>query len=83
MNNDQDWRTEYYKGMNVYVSAIPKDDSHRVWDYTIRISDPGTDSSAESELFAQSGDDDDYASEEAAVEAGFVKGYAMVDDLVK
>jgi hypothetical protein len=49
----------------------------------VRISQPGEDSSSESELTAESGDDADYPSKEEAVQAGFAKGYAMVDELLK
>lgn len=83
MANQQDWRTELYKGMEVHVSALPRDAFRSRWDYTIRITQPGDDASAESELTAQSGDDDDYPSEQAAVQAAFAKGYAMVDALLK
>jgi len=78
---EQDWRTEYYKGMEVHVSALPRDESESSWDYTVRISQPGEDSSSESELSAEAGDDRVYPTEEEAVRAGFVKGYAMVDAL--
>ncbi|RJG06089.1 hypothetical protein D3870_08790 [Noviherbaspirillum cavernae] len=79
---EQDWRTELYKGMEVHVTALPRDDANSVWDYSVRISQPGDDAGSESELSAQSGDDADYPSEEEAVQAGFVKGYAMVDRLL-
>jgi hypothetical protein len=81
MAYEQDWRTESYKGMDVHVSALPRDDSHSLWDYTVRVTQPGEDSGAESELTAESGDDGDYATEEAAVEAAFIKGYSLVDQL--
>jgi hypothetical protein len=80
MTVSQSWRTEQYKGLEVHVTALPHLDTKQ-WDYTVRITDPGTDSSALSELVADSGDDDDFPTEEAAVQAGFVKGYAMVDRL--
>lgn len=83
MANEQDWRTESYKGMEVHVSALPHDPSRSSWDYTIRITQPGDDSSAQSELTAESGDDADYPSEEAAVQAAFAKAYSMVDQLLK
>jgi hypothetical protein len=83
MANQQDWRTESYKGMDVHVTALPHDGASAKWDYTVRISQPGEDSSSESELAAESGDDADYASKEEAVQAGFAKGYAMVDALLK
>jgi hypothetical protein len=78
---EQDWRTEFYKGMDVHVCALPRDASHSAWDYTIRITQPGDDSGSASELTAQSGDDADYPSKKAALEAGFLKGYSMVDAL--
>jgi hypothetical protein len=83
MAYEQDWRTESYKGMDVHVSALPRNDSHSSWDYTVRVTQPGDDSGTESELTAESGDDADYSSEEAAVEAAFVKGYSLVDELLK
>ncbi|MEN3293039.1 MAG: hypothetical protein V7642_2292 [Burkholderiales bacterium] len=83
MADQQDWRTESYKGMDVHVTALPHDPSGSRWDYTVRISQPGEDSSSESELTAESGDDADYPSKEEAVQAGFAKGYAMVDELLK
>ena len=79
MERNQDWHTEAYKGMEVHVTALARDGSPSSWDYTVRVTQPGEDSSAESELTAESGDDTDYPSEDAAVEAGFVKGYSMVD----
>jgi hypothetical protein len=79
MEQKQDWHTEAYKGMEVHVTALPRDDEGSAWDFTVRVTQPGDDSTAEAELTAESGDDADYASEEDAVEAGFVKGYSMVD----
>lgn len=81
--NEQDWHTEEYKGMEVHVSALARDDAHSSWDFTVRVTQPGEDASSESELAAESGDDADYPTAEAALEAGFVKGYAMVDALLK
>lgn len=83
MEPKQDWQTEEYKGMEVHVTALARNDARSSWDYTVRVTQPGEDSSAESELAASSGDDADYASEEKAVEAGFVRGYAMVDALFR
>ena len=77
----QDWQTEVYQGVDVHVSALPHVDKPGQWDYTVRVSEPGVDSSAESELAAESGDDADYATRAEAVEAGFVKGYSLVDAL--
>lgn len=79
MQQDQDWHTEAYKGMEVHVTALPKDGRGKAWDYTVRVTQPGDDSSSEGELAAESGDDSDFPSEEAAVEAGFMRGYSMVD----
>lgn len=79
MEQHQDWHTEAYKGMEVHVTALARDASCTCWDYTVRVTQPGEDSSSESELTAESGDDADYGSEDAAVEAGFVKGYSMID----
>lgn len=83
MNQRQDWHTEFYKGMEVHVTAIPREDALHRWDYTVRVAQPGDDSTSESELVAESGDEHDYPSEKAAIEAGFAKGYAMVDHLVE
>lgn len=81
MEQEQNWHTEAYKGMEVHVTALARDDGHSSWDFTVRIAQPGEDAGSESELTAESGDDRPYPSEEDAVEAGFVKGYAMVDAL--
>jgi hypothetical protein len=83
MTNEQDWQTESYKGLDVHVTALPHDPSRSSWDYTIRIAQPGDDSSSESELTAESGDDADYPNKEAAVQAAFAKAYSMVDELLK
>lgn len=82
MDYRQDWHTESYKGMEVHVTALARDDSLSSWDYTVRVAQPGEDAGSASELTAQSGDDDDYPSPESAVEAGFLKGYLMVDELL-
>lgn len=79
MERNQDWHTEAYKGMEVHVTALARDESLTSWDYTVRVTQPGDDSTSESELTTASGDDADFPSEDAAVEAGFVKGYSMVD----
>jgi hypothetical protein len=81
MEPKQDWHTEAYKGMEVHVTALVRDDEPSAWDFTVRVTQPGEDSTSESELTAESGDDADYPSEEEALEAGFVKGYSMVDAL--
>lgn len=80
MTASQSWRTEQYKGLDVHVTALPHGATKK-WDFTVRITDPGADSSALSALAAGSGDDDDFPNEEAAVQAGFVRGYALVDEL--
>lgn len=82
VTNEQNWHTEMYRGMEVHVSPLPHAGSPGVWDYTVRIAQPGEDASYASELSARSGDDQDYPNEEAAVEAGFAKGYAMVDEML-
>ena len=82
MTFEQNWRTEYYRGMDVHVSALPRNARHTSWDYTVRVTQPGEDAGSESELTAQSGDDADFSLEEAAVEAAFLKGYSMVDSLL-
>lgn len=81
MEPNQNWHTEAYKGMEVHVTALLRDGPTSSWDYTVRVTQPGDDAASESELTAESGDNADYASEEEAVEAGFVKGYTMVDAL--
>ena len=81
MENQEKWSTEMYKGMEVHVTALQKENAGQQWDYTVRISEPGVDASAESELAAESGDDADYASSAAALAAGFAKGYALVDQI--
>lgn len=81
MEPKQDWHTEAYKGMEVHVTALARDASQASWVYTVRVAQPGEDAGSESELTAESGDPTGYLSEEDAVEAGFVRGYAMVDAL--
>lgn len=83
MAYEQDWNTEEYKGFEVHVSALPRNDAGTSWDFAVRVSQPGDDAASESELSAQSGDDADYPTEETALEAGFLKGYAMVDAMLK
>jgi hypothetical protein len=80
MTVSQNWRTEQYKGLEVHVTALPHRDKQK-WDYTVRITDPGVDASSISALAAGSGDDADFFTEEAAVQAGFEQGYALVDRL--
>jgi len=81
MEQRQDWHTEAYKGLEVHVTALPHGEAASSWDFTVRVTQPGDDASSESELTAASGDEGDYPSEEAAVEAGFRKGYELVDAL--
>ena len=83
MAEQQSWTTELYKGLEVHVTALKKNasTSEKSWDYTIRICEPGVDATAESDLLTAAGDDGDYESAEAAVAAGFQKGYALVDEL--
>jgi len=83
MAQEQHWQTEAYKGFDVHVTALPHDASGTLWDYSVRVAHPGDDASSESEITAQSGDDADYPTDTAAVEAGFIKGYTMVDELFK
>jgi len=82
MSYEQSWRTEYYRGMDVNVSALPRNARHTSWDYTVRVTQPGEDAGSESELTAQCGDDANFDSEDAAIQAAFLKGYAMVDNLL-
>lgn len=82
MANTQDWHTEEYRGIEVHVSPLPRDDSRTSWDYTIRIAERGEDASSASELSASSGDDRNFPSADAAVEAGFKKAYEMVDAML-
>jgi hypothetical protein len=83
MAYEQDWQTDLYKGMEVHVSALARDDTRKSWDFSVRIAQPGEDASSESELAAESGDDANYPSKSAAITAGFARGYAMVDALLK
>jgi hypothetical protein len=83
MAYEQDWQTDLYKGMAVHVSALARDNARSAWDYSVRIAQPGEDASSESELAAESGDDRDYPTKAAAIAAGFARGYAMVDTLLK
>ncbi len=83
METQQDWHTESYKGMEVHVLPIAHSAVDSRWDYTVRVVYPGDDPSSDSEIIAKSGDDSDFATREAAVEAGFIKGYALVDEATK
>ena len=81
MAYEQDWNTDIYRGMEVHVTALERADG-KGWDFSVRIAQPGEDASAEGELTDQSGDDGDYPSMQAAIEAGFRRAYAMVDELL-
>jgi hypothetical protein len=82
MGEQEAWRTEEYKGMEVHVSALRGDASELHWHYAVRIAQPGEDAGSASELTAQSADSEaGFPSEEAAIDAGFLRGYAMVDAL--
>lgn len=81
MEKQQNWSTELYKGLEVHVTTLQKEDAKQQWDYTVRICEPGVDATAASELLAKSGDDADYISANEALAAGFAKGYAMVNEL--
>ena len=83
MASEQDWQTEIYKDMEIYVTALSHEGSHSLWDYTVRLAWPGEDPSSESEVIGKSGDDGDFPTREAAIEAGFLKGHALVDNLSK
>ncbi|TFW03380.1 hypothetical protein E4K72_12565 [Oxalobacteraceae bacterium OM1] len=78
----QDWQTDFYKGMEVHVTALPHANDPQRWDYSVRIAQPAEDAGTASDLTASAGDDADYPTPEAAVAAGFEKGYAMVDRLL-
>lgn len=80
MSNEQDWHTEVYKGFEVHVTPLTRADGR--WDFSVRIAQPGEDAGSASELSASAGDDADYPDAKAALEAGFDKGYAMVDTLL-
>jgi len=82
MANQQDWHTEEYRGIEVHVSPLARGGDQASWDYTIRIAERGEDAGSASELSAASGDDGDFPSAEAAVEAGFKKAYEMVDAML-
>lgn len=81
MTDQQKWQTESYKGFDVHVAALSHETPDRLWDYAVRVAYPGDDATADSEITARSGDDEDFESAQAAVEAGFVKGYTLVDEL--
>lgn len=83
MEKQENWSTELYKGMEVHVTTLQKEEGGHLWDYTVRVCEPGVDASTESELAAESGDDADYASRDEALAAGFIRGYAMVDEIRK
>lgn len=81
MTYEQDWQTDVYKGAEVHVTALERGNG-KGWDFSVRIAQPGEDAGAAGELMEQAGDDGDYPSAQAAIEAGFRKGYAMVDALL-
>lgn len=81
MEEQENWSTELYKGMEVHVTTLKKRKMKNQWDYTVRICEPGVDATADSELIVKSGDDTDYASPDKALAAGFKKGYALVDEI--
>ena len=83
MASEQDWQTELYKDMEIYVTALPHKGAHALWDYAVRIAWPGEDPSSDSEVIGKSGDDADFSSREAATQAGFIRGHALVDSLSK
>ncbi|RQO36135.1 hypothetical protein DBR37_07340 [Herminiimonas sp. KBW02] len=83
MEKQQNWSTELYQGLDVHVTTLQKEAPPQLWDYTVRVCEPGLDASAESELAAESGDDADYASAAEALAAGFSRGYALVDRIRK
>ncbi len=83
MEKQQNWSTELYQGLEVHVTAMQKEEPPQLWDYTVRICEPGLDASAESELAAESGDDADYANANEALAAGFSRGYELVDQIRK
>jgi hypothetical protein len=83
MSYEQDWQTDLYKGMAVHVSALARNDARSSWDYSVRIAQPGEDATSQSDLAAESGDDTDYPTKAAAITAGFARGYAIVDELLK
>lgn len=78
----QDWQTDFYKGMDVHVTALPHENKRARWDFSVRIAQPGEDAGSASELAASAGDEADYATPEEAISAGFAKGYSMVDALL-
>jgi hypothetical protein len=86
MQDRQDWQTENYKGMEVHVCAVRHgndgNDGDR-WDFEVRVAQPGEDAAYESELTAETGEGAALPSREKAIEAGFAKGYALVDKLVQ
>lgn len=81
MDKQQEWSTEIYKDMEVHVTTLAKQNKPGFWDYTVRVCEPGVDAGSASELVTGSGDDDDFSSSDAALEAGFKKGYTLVDKL--
>jgi hypothetical protein len=85
MAQQQDWHTEEYRGIEVHVSPFPRSNDNKSWDYSVRIAERGDDSGSASEVSAQSDDEGSeagYPTADAAVEAGFKRGYAMVDAML-
>jgi hypothetical protein len=75
---DDNWRTEQYKGVDVYVRASA---TAGQWTYAVRVGEPGVDASAASEMEGWLSGKRPYASEHEALQAAFTHGYALVDDL--
>lgn len=89
MTVEANWRTELYKDFDVYVLAIPRAarpgkaaKPAAQWDFVVRVCESGADPTAVETLVAHSHDERPLPTREAAEDAGFSRGYGLVDVLL-
>ncbi|MHA6913933.1 hypothetical protein ACQUJO_12430 [Ralstonia pseudosolanacearum] len=90
MTVEANWRTELYKDFDVYVLAIPRAarasgkaaKSAALWDFVVRVCESGADPTAVETLVAHSHDERPLPTRGAAEDAGFARGYGLVDVLL-
>ena len=90
MTVQSNWRTEFYKGFDVYVLAIPRAErasgegatAPSQWDFVVRICESGADPTAVETLVAHSHDERPLPTRAHAEDAGLIRGYGLVDALL-
>ncbi|MFP3889972.1 hypothetical protein [uncultured Ralstonia sp.] len=92
MGVEANWRTELYQDFDVYVLAIPRAEraagkgkakpAPAQWDFVVRVCESGADPTAVETLVAHSHDEHPLPSREDAEDAGFARGYGLVDGLL-